>query len=340
MMEERKKITELVDEFYHNRIRMEEILDVIMQLGSEGDLEVIEKVMKKHWREEKRTGLLEEKEYKLLLDGIHHRINVLEEEKSGRTTVRMARFLMKVAAVLFIPLFITIVFLLNNRTGNKVPSAIAYNDIYTPMAARTRFLLPDSTVVWLNSGSSLRFPLAFTGKTREVFLQGEGYFDVAKNHKKPFIIHTKRMDVTALGTSLDVMAYTDDRTVMTTLVNGKVKVEKRGTGRCVYLEPSMQAVMDTVTGKMKVYEVKTKYYTSWKEGKLIFRHEPMETVAHKLERWFNCTIHIKNDKLRKYKYTGTIEMETLREVLNLIKITTPMKYKYDKDTREVWLMPM
>ncbi len=340
MIKERRKITELVNEFYHNRIPVDKVREVIMQLGSEGDLEEIENVMKKHWREEKRTGLLEDKEYKLLLDGIHHRINVLEEEKSARTTVRMARILMKVAAVLFIPLFITTVFLLNNRTGNKVPSAIAYNNIYTPMAARTRFLLPDSTLVWLNSGSSLRFPLAFTGKTREVFLQGEGYFDVAENHKKPFIIHTKKLDVTALGTSLDVMAYADDRIVSATLVHGKIKVEKRGTGRYVYLEPSMQAVMDTVTGKMKVYEVKTKYYTSWKEGTLIFRHEPMETVAHKLERWFNCTIYIKDDKLRKYKYTGTIEMETLREVLDLIKITTPMKYKYDKDTREVWLEPI
>jgi len=163
MMQETKKITELVDEFYHNRIRMEEIRDVILQLGSEKDLEEIEKVMKKQWWEEKRTGLLEEKEYKLLLDGIHHRINVLEEEKSGRTTVRMARIFMKAAAVLFIPLLFVTVFLLNNRGGNKVPSAIAYNEIYTPMAARTRFLLPDSTVVWLNSGSSLRYPLAFTG---------------------------------------------------------------------------------------------------------------------------------------------------------------------------------
>ncbi len=340
MVKETKRITELLDEYYHNRVRMEKIREVILQLGNKKDLEEVESVMKKHWREEKRTGLLGEKEYEMLLDGIHHRINRLEEEKSGKATVRMARFLMKAAAVLFLPLFITTFFLLNNRTGKKVPTSIAYNEIYTPLAARTRFLLPDSTVVWLNAGSSLRFPLVFTGKTREVYLRGEGYFDVAKNHRKPFVIHTKRLDVTALGTSLDVMAYANDRTVRTTLIEGKVKVEKKSTGTYVFLKPSMQAVMDTVTGKLRMAEVETRYYTSWKEGKLIFRHEPMEAVAHKLERWFNCTIYIENDKLRKYKYTGTIEMETLREVLNLIQITTPMKYKYDRDTREVWLKPM
>ncbi len=340
MKEETKRLTILIDEYYHNKVGWEEFQELIRYLVNEQNLLEIERVMKKHWGEEKKIDLLKEKDYEILLDGIHHRINRLEERKSEKVTVRIARVLMKAAAVLFLPFAITTFFLFKNPAGEKVSAPIAYNEIYTPLAARTRFLLPDSTVVWLNSGSSLKFPLVFNGKTREVFLSGEGYFDVAKDHEKPFIIHVKGLDITALGTSLDVMAYREDRTVKTTLVEGKVRVEKKSTGTCVYLKPSMQAIMDTVTGKLSMAEVETKYYTSWKEGILVFRHEPMESVAHKLERWFNCTIYIKSDKLRKYKYTGTIEMETLREVLNLIQITTPMKYKYDQNSRRVWLEPI
>ncbi|NOX85490.1 MAG: FecR family protein [Chlorobi bacterium] len=222
----------------------------------------------------------------------------------------------------------------------KKADNITYNEIYTPMSAQTRFLLPDSTVVWLNSASTLRYPLSFTGKTREVILTGEGYFDVVKNPKKPFVVQTKKINVIAYGTSFDVMAYPDDPKVAATLVKGKIKVVKKNTGKYFDLKPSSQAVLDTVTGKMTVSKVETRFYTSWKDGKLIFKSEPMEIVVHKLERWFNCKIHIQNDQLKKYKYTGTIEMETLREVMELIKITTPIKYKYDKDTREIWIEPI
>ncbi len=337
-MDDKKDITKLLDDFFHDRIDAKGMVAVLQQLGDEQKLEEIEKVMKRHWREEKRTGLLEEKEYQRILDGIHHRINRLEEDKSGRTPVRMIRWLVRAAAVLFLPLFLTTVYLWRHDLREKrQATSVVYNEIYTPLAARARFILPDSTVVWLNSGSRLKYPLAFNGKNREVFLTGEGYFDVAKNPDKPFVIKTKRVEFTALGTSLDVMAYGNDHIVRTTLIEGKVKVMKKSTGKSVFLEPSMQAALDTVTGKMYVGRVETRFYTSWIEGMLIFRSEPMTEVAHKLERWFNCTIYIKDDPLRKYRYTGTIEMETLREVLNLMKITTPMKYKYNKDTREVWL---
>ena len=90
---------------------------------------------------------------------------------------------------------------------------------------------------------------------------------------------------------------------------------------------------------MVVSQVDTRFFTSWKDGKLIFRNEPLEIVAHKLERWFNCTIYIQDKGLKNFRYTGNIEMETLRELLELISITTPIKYTYKQETREIWLEP-
>ena len=244
----------------------------------------------------------------------------------------------RVAAVLFIPILISSLFYITKQISQSRQSGrIAYTEIYTPLAAKTRFMLPDSTIVWLNSSSKLKFPSEFSGNRREVFITGEGYFEVKENANAPFIVRTTNMDITALGTAFNVTAYPDDMFVMTTLVNGKVKVDNKSAGTSVTLNPSEQIVLDINSKKMQVSAVDTRYYTSWKEGNLIFRNEPLGDVARKLERWFNCTVHIQDDKLRDFRYTGNIEMETLREVLELISITTPIQSTYKPETREIWL---
>jgi ferric-dicitrate binding protein FerR (iron transport regulator) len=338
---EKKEGLHILDDFFHGRSAKEEIKEALEILGNEKAEkdESVVRAMEKHWNESKDQKLLGEKETVNVLGNIHHRINLWEEKYSMRRVVRLSKMLIHAAAVLLIPALAGLLWFYQARENLK-DRLVIYNEVYTPMAAQTRFILPDSSVVWLNSGSRLRYPLLFTGKEREVFLEGEGYFKIKHDPSHPFVVKTKTMDVVAYGTCFNVMAYPDDPLIRTTLIRGKVKVIKNSTRQEVYLRPNTQAVLDTVTGKMNIIRVQPRYYTSWRKGVLIFKKEPLELVAHKLERWFNCKIYIEDDQLRKYKYTGTIDMETLREVLDLMRITTPMKYRYLQDKRLVWLEPL
>lgn len=348
-MRTKREIVKLIDDFFHDRIPAGYLEEAIRVLAEKPESVDIDQLMRKHWREKSTRQMPNEKEFNVLLDNIHHRINLSEENKvrtlSGKGQLKgkyrnVLRILTKVAAVLFIPLLVSsLLYFTKQINRNEETRSISYSEVYTPLAAKTKFVLPDSTIVWLNSGSTLKYPSSFTGKTREVSLTGESYFEVSENPKVPFVVKTAKMNITALGTSFNVMAYPDDQEVKTTLVTGKVKVDKIKTGTSLYLKPSCQVVLDTKTGKMLVSRVDTRFYTSWKDGKLIFRNEPLEDVAHKLERWFNCTIYIEDSGLRNFRYTGNIEMETLRELLELINITTPVKTTYNQETREIWLEP-
>ena len=341
-MGDKESVLQLLDDLFHGRLRKrEEILKIFRFLKDEKagcDVEV-EKVMRKHWLESKEKESLDEAESARILGNIHHLINLREESRRKRLIVRLSGGLMRAAAALLIPV-LAVTFWFFNEHKALQKKMVAYNEVYTPLAAQTRFILPDSTVVWLNSGSKLRYPLLFKGKNRVVYLSGEGYFEVKHDPSRPFVVKTGKMELVAYGTSFNFMAYPDDPVIRATLITGKVKVIKKNTGEGFFIQPSEQVVMDTITGQMHVIKVQPRFYTSWRQGQLIFKGEPLEMVAHKLERWYNCKINIKDDQLRKYKYTGTIDMETLPEVLDLMKITTPMKYRYDREKREVWLEPM
>lgn len=202
----------------------------------------------------------------------------------------------------------------------------------TPNGARTQFMLPDSSLVWLNSGSEILFPSNFDGE-RLVQLTGEAYFEVKKG-ETPFLVSTVYGDVEVKGTSFNVKAYRDDF-FETTLVGGTVNVlaEK---GNEVTLRPGYQAVY--IKNRFQVDKVETDIHTSWTEGRLIFRKEYLPKMVHRLERWYNVKIELDNDKrLEDIHYTATIEMESFSEVLNLLKVTAPVDYTWNEETRVIKL---
>ncbi|WP_372932186.1 FecR family protein [Mariniphaga sediminis] len=202
--------------------------------------------------------------------------------------------------------------------------------ITAPHGARTQFTLPDSSLVWLNCGSELLFPSHFEDK-RQISLTGEAYFEVKKG-KSPFVVSTVYGDVEVKGTSFNVKAYQDDF-FETTLVKGKVNVlTEKGNGAA--LRPGYQAVY-TPTG-FKVDKVETELYTSWTEGRLIFRKESLPQMAKRLGRWYNIKIELDDDKrLEDIYYTATIEMESFSEVLNLLKVTASVDYTWDEENRVI-----
>ena len=213
----------------------------------------------------------------------------------------------------------------------EVAQTAQIQKIITPFGAKTNIQLPDSSIVWLNSGSALSFPSHF-GENRPVTLTGEAFFEVVKS-KKPFIVSTGYGDVEVQGTSFNVKAFTNEN-FQATLVSGSVKVKEKTTGNEVALRPGQQAA---ITGnKVNVKQVETELFTSWKDGKLIFKGEHFPSVAKWLERWYNVKIELADDKrLSEISYTGTLEMESFSEVLQLLKVTAPVDYSYNKKTRTI-----
>ena len=255
-----------------------------------------------------------------LLDAIHHQIALKEQNQSR--VIRMYKGLLSAAAILIIGLVIGSLLFIQTQKP-----AITTQSISTPYGGKTNFILPDGSSVWLNSGSTFRYPSRFDGE-RFVELTGEAYFNVEKQ-KEPFKVKTKYGEVEVFGTEFNVKAY-ENESFYTTLESGSV-VFTNTNGKQAKLETGMQVVFDSKNFNLR--QVNTKLYTSWKDGQLIFRDEPLQNIITQLERWYNVKITLKDESIKNLKFNGTIEMESFSEVLELIKVTTPIKYSFDRKTR-------
>ena len=273
--------------------------------------------------------------YDTLLDRIHHKINLQSQpkiipirNKFSDLTIRMSR----IAAVLFIPLLGFTFFLLASKIQNaseQISQNVELIEIVTPLGSRSSIQLSDGTNVNLNHGSKIMYPRNFSGDERTVTLVGEAYFDVAHNPEKPFIVKTEHLNVKALGTQFNVEAYSDDDAIATTLIEGKVVIEKLSS------EGKVQTIGTMVPGQHVEYNVKSgevksskgEYYKyiAWKDGRLVFDNEPITDVAEQLNRMFNVDIEI-SDEVKKYTYTVTFENDRLFHILDLMTKVTPVSY--------------
>ena len=290
-------------------------------------------IIREHWDEIELESLDYDLDTDRFLDKLHHLIHLDSYKKSRNLPFYRKAYqqLSKIAAILLLPVLLisTWYFITDGRFFAKEEKTI-YAEIFSPLAARTRFELPDGSTGWLNSGSTLKFPVKFRGKQREVKLSGEGFFNVVKDSEKPFIVKTSDINIVALGTRFNVLAYKDDETCEVTLESGKVIVEKtRESGEPVKLadlQPAHQLVISKKTGIIDTKEVVTEKYTSWKEGRLILRNDPMTEVVKRIGRWYNVEIDLKDKELESYRYRATFENETFSEVLKLLKLTSPIDY--------------
>ena len=244
--------------------------------------------------------------------------------------VRKIDTLIDVAAVLILGLLVSNIFFMQNA---KQPGTfVQTQSISVPHGARTSFTLPDSSVVWLNSGSTLSYSSEFSDN-RSLELEGEAYFEVVKS-ENPFTVTTAFGKVEVTGTAFNIKALSDENQFETTVEEGSVLVSADGVPQSARLTPGTQARLEN--GKWEMARVETDLYTSWKEGKIIFRRASLPEVAQRLERWYNVTIELTDDpRLQKIHYTGTLEMESFSEVLELLKVTAPINYTYNDKTRVI-----
>ena len=217
-----------------------------------------------------------------------------------------------------------------SKTAQQVSVSQTYNEVFSSVDAITKVTLPDGSNVWLNHSSSLRYPAVFTGKCREVQLNGEGYFEVAHNPILPFIVNTGEIQIVALGTTFNVMAYSSEYKIETSLINGNVELRKSlpdGKTETLYkMRPTDFAIYNKDKGEIITKTIVDERYFSWKEGKLIFTAEPMEEVIKKLNRWFNVEIQIKDKEIMNLTLTATFANETLSQVMELLAIVSHIKY--------------
>ena len=295
-------------------------------------------LVKKHWNETSLDHPEMKETAERILDRIHHQISLEKQEQEPKAVRRILSLYSKVAAILLIPLIIYSLYQTGKNTSVTGPilkgQKSAYAEIVAPPGARTRFELPDGSTGWLNSSSKLKFPVKFTGKERRLELTGEAWFSVVKNPDVPFVVSASGVEVIAVGTKFDVLAYPDQQNVEVTLESGKVLINRKtafSTKRIAEMKPGDHVVVSKEATKVKKEKkLKPQQFTAWRNGKLIIRNDKMTDVAKKLERWYNVKINIKDKEIEDYVYRATFQDETIDEILRLLKLTSPIDYKVKK----------
>lgn len=329
---------ETIIKFIDNRCTTAELEEIIQWIKKEGLSEEGIRLAFDNWKsfkEEEHAG--DDEKFSALFDKIQQKINNENRENkiAKSTTLVFLTWLTRVAAILLLPLLAFLFYTLSENAEIKREAAQVTNlpidslEIIAPIGSRTVVQLTDGSEVHLNYGSRLKYPQTFTGNSREVRLTGEGYFDVAHNPEKPFIVKTGKLNVKALGTAFNVLAYPENDAVQTTLVNGKVvleSVEKEGLIETIgAMKPGQHVNYNVKTGTISSSEGNIEKYIAWKDGKLVFDETTILEAAEKLSRMFNVSIEV-NDAIKDYTYTVTFDDEPLFQILELMTVATPVRY--------------
>jgi transmembrane sensor len=290
-------------------------------------------------------------DFDLILNKIHHEVNLnRSKELMVKTSQNLIKYgkkehyikvLTKVAAFLLLPVFSYGIYMSSRyHSAMHYQAAInqVYNEVFSSVDAITKVTLPDGSNVWLNHSSSLKYPAAFSSNMRIVELKGEGYFEVAHNPKLPFVVKAGGIEIKALGTVFNVMAYPDEDRIETSLIEGRVKLQREESdGKIIPLadmKPTDLSIFQKGNKKIQTYTINDDRNFSWKEGKLVFYAEPMSVVVKKLKRWFNADIQIKDSELLDLTYTATFVHETLPQVMELMALVSPVRYSVS-DRQEI-----
>lgn len=267
-------------------------------------------------------------------------INVLAAYGRAQSTIKRKEKksffynrLMRYAAILALPLFMSSLVL-----GYLYFSGSEADEKYVEVTAATgsiiRYELPDQSVVWLNAGSTLRYPTVFRKDNRTVELKGEAYFEVQANKKRPFYVNAgDGLSVYVYGTKFNVCAYEEDNTIETVLEKGMVNVLTPNQ-ETIVLNPGEQLLYDKQTRKSVKHKVDVYGKVAWKEGKLIFRDASLADIFKRLERHFNVDIRYNNQLGKEYKYRATFRNETLAQILDYLAQSAALKWKIEESEQQ------
>lgn len=239
--------------------------------------------------------------------------------------------LTRVAAVLTLPLLAFTLWSLFFQEIEKpsvetVQNEIIWQEIQSLPGMRSFVVLPDGTNIWLNAGSSLRYPIPFIHEHREIKLTGEAYLEVAKNEKAPFVVQTDNGRVEVLGTQFNVSAYPESSKLNIALKEGSVKFlfsGKEGIMKFIEMKPNDLLEFDKKTKTVARENTNIEKYISWHQNIMILDDTPMMEVARLIEQWYGVKVVVANEAIKRYKFTTTFDNEPLHRMLELLELTSP-----------------
>ena len=334
-MEENAKIHDLL-----NRLRTEaetlsiEELRLLYQLfTSEEGKNHIQSLMLEHWE---KTSNENNYRFDLLLSRVRQRLLAKYFKRH-----MLVRFLRQCAAILILPLMgVTTYLYIKTQTPKQqidfAKPGIAEQEYISPIGMRSKITLQDSTVVWLNADSRLIVEAGFTEQQRKLRLIGEAYFEVNRRADlMPFTVNTTEIAITVLGTSFNLSAYNDSHRVEAVLVEGTIEVAAKNKTRV--MQSAQRLTLQKENSNMTVTEnIDASLYTSWIDGKLIFRTTPLDEVARTLERWYNVNIHLHDPVLKTYTYSGTFDNRSIEQILKYLELSSPIRYSTEDENITIY----
>jgi ferric-dicitrate binding protein FerR (iron transport regulator) len=287
------------------------------------------------------------------------RIKGPETQSDKSDKYRLIKAIMKYAAIIILAFSLGGLIFHNKETKPAEQGGLSFSELIVPFGSRVLFTLPDGTEVTLNAGSRLKYDNIFGITDRVVNLEGEGYFKVAKDSERPFTVKTSHISVVALGTEFNVRAYSENKTIETTLVEGSLKIENiaddtgeevivlKPNQKVTYIKESSTIVNETnksksdldnksapepvqktlITPELVAEDVNIEPIISWKENKWIFEQKCLSQIAIELERKFDVKIVFESERLKTVRFTGTILAEPIEQVLEVMSLSAPISYK-------------
>lgn len=323
-MPQKNENTKILDEilfvkYFSNEIRLEEKIEVeswlAASLENQKTFALLEEI---HYAQKAQQRLLS-RDSDLAFEVVQKKIS---EKKRRLLLQRVA-----VAASIFILLFS-----IGSQLIRKEGPLAASPTLVTVTAfdnSLTKIALPDGTEVFLNKGSSIVYPSSFSGKERNVKLNGEAFFKVAHNPDQPFVLSNKdgQYNIKVLGTEFNVQAYEGEEFIEATLVSGSIELDIPAIKSVKVLTPSQMASFSLSTNELQIAKVNTDRTVDWMYNRLVFRDTPMIDVLTKLSKFYNVDFKVDNKVINTYIFTGTFEDKPLSQVLDYMKIASNLNYK-------------
>ncbi len=324
-MTEKEKYSQLVRKLYEGTTDSEEN-SLLGSMSESRHEELFREVSDEAW--ENASGQIDEDTESRMQNDILSRISSYNSVITSRTKRRNNIMLQIAAAAAIAVIFAFSGYWLSGGFQDE-----EFYELITENGQKSSITLPDGSTIHLNSGSRIIYSSNFNKKDRNIELDGEAYFEVAKNTRLPFIVHAKEMDVTALGTKFNVKAYGGDNRITATLVQGCIRTDAGGQTKTI--SPSTRVCYDITSKTMKAEKINsTETATAWLENRIIFDEESLEEIAGTLTRMYNVDIAFMDDRCRSIQYSGLVRNNSLDNILNLITTAAPVRYRINGNTIE------
>ena len=324
-MREKNINSEKIDHFFKGKYSYEDTIYVNRIFCENDNEKELKCLLSRQFNELSPEEDSDNKDLDNVLYRIHYDINTRLSRQKSWSFDKIVKWTFRIAGAIVIPFIIVVgIQILNEGNSGKE----TWVEIKAPAWTRAQFLLPDGTTGWLNSNSSIKYNGNFN-TDRQVTLNGEAFFDVFKDKKRPFVVNTNEVNVTVLGTRFNIASYENENNVEVVLEEGKLVINNKEMKSSCTMNPNDLVVYNKTQKDFSTEVVQPNKYLSWTEGKLIFRNDPLDVIARRLERWYNIDVEVNGGVDKDLRLRATFIDESLEEVLDLLKRSLPIVYRIE-----------